>query len=77
MQDKTQTQAEAAPQQTSSMQPHPKCTPEQLAAIEKHKREMGIDPTALVNLVMKMRENPAIEQALLKAAKKAAKESGE
>lgn len=55
---------------TSSVQPHPNCTPAQLAAIEKYKLENpGIDPTPVVNLVMKLRENPKAEQALMQATK--------
>lgn len=54
-----------APGATSSVAPHPDCTPKQLAAIEKWKAEHpGIDPTPIVNLVMRMRENPKLEQAL-------------
>ena len=52
----------------SSTSPHPNCTPQQLAAIEKYKQENpGIDPTPVVNLVMKLRENPKAEQALTQA----------
>ena len=52
----------------SSTNPHPNCTPTQLAAIEKYKQEnLGIDPTPVVNLVMKLRENPKAEQALMQA----------
>ena len=35
--------------------------------MEKYKRENGIDPTPVVNLVMKLRENPQAEQALTQA----------
>lgn len=52
----------------SSTSPHPNCTPTQLAAIEKYKQENpGIDPMPVVNLVMKLRENPKAEQALMQA----------
>lgn len=51
----------------SSTSPHPNCTPTQLAAIEKYKRESGIDPTPVVNLVMKLRENQKAEQVLTQA----------
>ncbi len=56
------------PSNPSSTSPHPNCTPTQLAAIEKYKQENpGIDPTPVVNLVMKLRENPKAEQALMQA----------
>lgn len=67
---------EPIPPKTSSVQPHPDCTPKQLAAIEKYKQEHpGIDPTPIVNLIMKMRENPALEKALMLAAQNMEKQT--
>ncbi|MDP2784906.1 MAG: hypothetical protein Q8O38_10000 [Sulfurimicrobium sp.] len=55
------------PSNASAVIPHPAMTETQLQAIERCKRETGTDMTPIVNLVMRMRENPKIEQALTQA----------